>query len=108
MHDDPLSKQRAELEKRKAQLSEAQRARLAQRLGSQHTSPAAAAPSTPFVAPRTETERQIAAIWSRALGRDQISTDDHFFELGGHSLLAVKVMREIHEALGVSLPMRAL
>src|SRR5690349_16799228 len=100
MPDAPLSK-RAELERRKAQLSEAQRAKLAQRLGTQQVSPSTTAvQSRPFVAPRTETEQQIAAIWRRALSRDQISVDDNFFDLGGHSLLAVKVMHEIQDALG--------
>ncbi|MBV9787979.1 MAG: hypothetical protein JOZ51_07400 [Chloroflexi bacterium] len=109
MHDDLLSRQRAELEKRKAQLSQAQRDKLAQRLeAGQVASSATAAPSKPFSAPRTATERLIAAIWRRALDREQIGIDENFFELGGHSLLAVKVTHDIHDALGVLLPMRVL
>jgi acyl carrier protein len=109
MHDDPLSKRRAELEKRKAQLSQAQRAKLEQRLeAGPIASSSAAAPSKPFIAPRTETEQQIAAIWCRALSREQISIDENFFELGGHSLLAVKVTHEIHDTLGALLPMRVI
>ena len=108
MQDDPLSKRRAELAQRKVQLSQAQRAKLTERLGSQQLSPATTAQSKPFIAPRTAIEQQIAEIWCRELSRDQISMDDNFFDLGGHSLLAYKVTYAIQEALGLALPMRTL
>lgn len=104
MHDDPLSKQRAELEKRKAQLSQAQRAKLAQRLESGQVSPSlAAAQSKPFIAPRTETEQIIAAIWADVLSLEQIGIDTDFFALGGHSLLATRVIYRIYEEFGVDI-----
>ncbi|MGH7831122.1 MAG: non-ribosomal peptide synthetase, partial [Candidatus Binatia bacterium] len=40
-----------------------------------------------FVAPRTTTEEEIAAIWARIFGLDKVGRDDNFFDLGGHSLL---------------------
>ena len=44
-------------------------------------------PATPFVAPRDELERLVAALWRELLGVDQVGAHDNFFELGGHSLL---------------------
>ncbi|WP_213781847.1 amino acid adenylation domain-containing protein, partial [Caballeronia sp. dw_276] len=41
-----------------------------------------------YVAPRTDTERELAAIWSQVLRIGRVGLHDDFFELGGHSLLA--------------------
>ncbi|MBO0882090.1 MAG: amino acid adenylation domain-containing protein, partial [Mycobacterium sp.] len=44
-----------------------------------------------YVAPRTETEQQLAALLTRALGVEQVSADDHFFDdLGANSLLMAR------------------
>jgi amino acid adenylation domain-containing protein len=63
-----------------------------------------------YVAPRTETEKTIAAIWAEVLRREpgQISVDDNFFDLGGHSLLATQVISRIRRALSIELPLRTL
>ena len=61
-----------------------------------------------FVAPRTETEQAIAAIWQDLLGLPEVSVLDSFFELGGHSLLATKLVFRIREVLGADLPLNAL
>ncbi len=45
--------------------------------------------------------RQVAAIWSRILGIQDIGPRDNFFDLGGHSLLAVQAHREIKKELNV-------
>ncbi|MGX5213662.1 amino acid adenylation domain-containing protein [Streptomyces violaceus] len=45
-----------------------------------------------FVAPRTDTERTLAKIWSEVLGVDEIGVHDEFFELGGHSILMIQVL----------------
>lgn len=45
-----------------------------------------------FVAPRSETEEAIAAIWRKILKRDEISVHDNFFALGGHSLMATQIV----------------
>ena len=60
------------------------------------------------VAPRDRLEADLAAIWSRVLGLDEVSVADHFFDLGGHSLLAVKLMSEIRERLGFTLDLSEL
>ncbi|CAM8625009.1 Natural product biosynthesis luciferase-like monooxygenase domain [Paracoccaceae bacterium] len=62
-----------------------------------------AAPVTEvFVAPQSDIEAQLAAIWGRILGVPKVGAKDNFFALGGHSLLAVQAHREIREALGVA------
>ncbi|WP_330333706.1 amino acid adenylation domain-containing protein [Streptomyces sp. NBC_00536] len=64
--------------------------------------------STALLAPRDETERALAEIWSTVLGVARIGLADDFFDLGGHSLLAVQVTAAVREALGRELTVRAL
>jgi len=61
-----------------------------------------------FVAPRNTVEQILADIWARLLGIDKVSVFDNFFDLGGHSLLAGQVLARVTNALGVSLPIKAL
>jgi amino acid adenylation domain-containing protein len=61
-----------------------------------------------FVAPRHSTEEVLVDIWAKLLGINAIGVFDNFFDLGGHSLLAGQVLARITNALGVSLPIRAL
>lgn len=49
-----------------------------------------------FVAPRTATERMIAAVWRQVLALDRVGIDDGFVELGGDSLDLVAVVEELH------------
>ncbi|TDV43147.1 non-ribosomal peptide synthetase/MFS transporter [Actinophytocola oryzae] len=53
--------------------------------------------STELVAPRTDTERLLATIWSEALGVGTLGIDDDFFDLGGHSMLATQVVARIRK-----------
>lgn len=64
--------------------------------------------SSPVVAPRTETEAKVAAIWKDALGVSDIGVYDNFFELGGHSLLAIRLITQLREAFGVELAPQSL
>jgi thioesterase domain-containing protein/acyl carrier protein len=57
-----------------------------------------------YVAPRTEKEKKLAAIWAEVLQLDRVSIHDNFFDLGGHSLLAVKLVARIESAVGKKLP----
>ncbi|HET8841063.1 MAG TPA: amino acid adenylation domain-containing protein [Ktedonobacteraceae bacterium] len=48
-----------------------------------------------YVAPHSEIESQVAAIWCSVLSVDKVSIYDNFFDLGGHSLSLVKVHRQV-------------
>ena len=58
------------------------------------------------MAPQTDTEKKLAAIWSELLGREQIGINDNFFELGGHSLLATQVVSRVRDTFQVRLTLR--
>ncbi|MFF9672031.1 non-ribosomal peptide synthase/polyketide synthase [Streptomyces eurythermus] len=58
------------------------------------------------VAPRSEGERVLAAIWAEVLGVDAVGVTDDFFELGGESLLAARVLARVRDELGVRLTLR--
>nr|WP_272922435.1 non-ribosomal peptide synthetase [Streptomyces sp. SID685] len=63
---------------------------------------------TEFVAPDGPVETALCAIWSELVEVDRVGADDNFFELGGHSLLATRVVARIHQAWGVTVPLRAM
>jgi aryl carrier-like protein len=56
-----------------------------------------------FVAPATETEQTVAAIWQDVLGLPRVGRRDNFFDLGGHSLLLARVHAELRRQLGTDL-----
>jgi len=64
--------------------------------------------ATEFVAPRTQTEQALAAIWAEVLRRPAVGIHDDFFALGGHSLLATQVISRIQVRLQRELPLRTL
>jgi NAD(P)-dependent dehydrogenase (short-subunit alcohol dehydrogenase family) len=61
-----------------------------------------------YVEPRTDLERELAAIWSEVLKRRQIGREDGFFEIGGNSVLAVQIVSRIDSKLGVKVPIHQL
>ncbi|KRP58774.1 amino acid adenylation domain-containing protein [Pseudomonas trivialis] len=61
-----------------------------------------------YVAPQSELERQVAAIWAEVLGVEQVGLADHFFESGGHSLLAMQVISRLRHLLCTEVPLRTL
>ena len=61
-----------------------------------------------YTAPRTETERTLAAIWQDMLGVEPIGVFDDYYELGGHSLLAIRMLGRIREETTVDLGVDAL
>jgi thioesterase domain-containing protein/acyl carrier protein len=61
-----------------------------------------------FIAPRTELEDRLVAIWEELMGLRPIGVTDEFFDLGGDSLLAVRLSSEIHKSLGRDLPLETI
>lgn len=61
---------------------------------------------TVYVEPRTLLERQLAHIWSRVLGIDQVGAFDNFFHIGGQSILATQLIFELEKTFGIELPVR--
>jgi amino acid adenylation domain-containing protein len=52
-----------------------------------------------WVAPRTEDEARLAAIWAEVLRLERVGVEDNFFQVGGHSLLATRVVSRIREEM---------
>ena len=61
--------------------------------------------STPYVAPRNDTEQTIAEVWQQLLGIDKVGIHDNFFELGGDSVVSIQVIARTRKA-GLSLAPR--
>ncbi len=53
---------------------------------------------TPFVAPRTKTEKALARIWADVLGLEQVGIRSNFFELGGDSIMSIQIVARATEA----------
>ena len=66
------------------------------------------APATPSAAPRTELERQLAAIWAELLTLPSVGIHDSFFDLGGHSLLAVQLLSRVRQTFQVDLSLEVV
>ena len=64
-----------------------------------------AAGSRDAVAPRTQLEQEIAAIWREVLEVAQVGLHDNFFDLGGHSVLLMLVLGKLQERRDDSLTM---
>lgn len=50
---------------------------------------------TQYIAPQTETERAVCAVFEEELKLNKVSVDDNFFEIGGSSLLAISALIRI-------------
>lgn len=60
---------------------------------------------TPFVAPRSALECQLADIWAEVLDLDEVGMDDNFLELGGDSLMALRMLLEVEKQLNRPVPL---
>ncbi|MEM7351937.1 MAG: amino acid adenylation domain-containing protein [Acidobacteriota bacterium] len=56
-----------------------------------------------YVAPKSQLERDIAAVWCDVLGVERIGTSENFFDAGGHSLAMVKTVGKLRRQLGLEL-----
>jgi len=61
-----------------------------------------------YVKPETKTERLIAEIWQKVLGKDKIGIYDNFFDLGGDSLLIVQVQNQLQTCFSQEIPIITL
>lgn len=61
-----------------------------------------------FVAPGTQAEEMVAAIFADVLRVERVGINDNFFDLGGHSLLATQVISRLRAALKTEIPLRSL
>ncbi|WEJ03430.1 amino acid adenylation domain-containing protein [Pseudomonas sp. FJ2-5-13] len=51
-----------------------------------------------YVAPQSELEQKIAAIWSDVLRLPQVGLHDNFFELGGDSIISIQLVSRARQA----------
>jgi amino acid adenylation domain-containing protein len=56
-----------------------------------------------YVAPKTDFQQMMAAIWCDLLEIDQVGTEDNFFDLGGSSVLSIQTVSEL-QSKGYELP----
>jgi amino acid adenylation domain-containing protein len=61
-----------------------------------------------YVAPVTENEIRLAAIWKEILKIDKVGIHTGFFELGGHSLTATQLIARIKKEFNADIPFRAI
>ncbi len=52
---------------------------------------------TGYVAPITETEKQLVSIWQEVLKLEPVGIEDDFFELGGDSILANRIIARVRK-----------
>lgn len=58
--------------------------------------------ATSYIAPRTEAEHRIAALWGEHLGIEHVGINDNFFELGGNSLIGMEMIRQTRKAFALA------
>ncbi|PSB59549.1 non-ribosomal peptide synthetase, partial [Chamaesiphon polymorphus] len=63
--------------------------------------------ATSYVAPQTELERQLAAIWADVLGLERVGREDNFFAIGGDSILSLQIIARANQA-GIQLTPKQL
>ena len=50
-----------------------------------------------YVAPRTETETQLCAVWAEVLGLKRVGIHDNFFRIGGDSILCIQITSRLRQ-----------
>jgi len=61
-----------------------------------------------YVAPRTDLERTIVAVWKEVLGVETIGVDDDFFNLGGQSFTALRAVAALRSRTKLSVSLGGL
>ncbi|HEX4620996.1 MAG TPA: AMP-binding protein, partial [Myxococcaceae bacterium] len=63
--------------------------------------------ATPFVAPRDDVEKRVAAVFEKVMQVKRVGVNDDFFALGGDSLSAMTLILRVQEELGTRLRLNA-
>ncbi|MEL7145293.1 MAG: amino acid adenylation domain-containing protein [Bacteroidota bacterium] len=50
-----------------------------------------------YVAPETDLEKQLCALWAEVLRLDRVGVTDHFFRIGGDSIISIQLSGHIRE-----------
>ncbi len=58
-----------------------------------------------YVAPESETEKVLCAIFAEILAMERVGIYDDFFEMGGHSLKAARLVNAMEEKTGIRIAM---
>jgi acyl transferase domain-containing protein/acyl carrier protein len=61
-----------------------------------------------YVAPGSELEQSVAAIWEELFGLQRVGLRDNFFELGGNSLLAIQLVSRARKDFQIELALNSL
>jgi acyl carrier protein len=61
-----------------------------------------------FVPAQSEMEKNIASVWQKMFGLEQVNVETNFFEFGGHSLLLIQMHNLLREKLNSEFPIVAL
>lgn len=56
-----------------------------------------------YIAPRNDTEKELAGIWQTILNKKQVGVTDSFFEIGGNSLNVVRLRRMLKKDMDISI-----
>jgi len=66
------------------------------------------ATSAEYIAPRTTTEKELAAIWQELLDVERVGISDNFFQIGGHSLSAMRVVARMRSIQDLDIPVSGI
>ena len=61
-----------------------------------------------YVAPKSETEKRLVAIWQDVLVGDRIGVHDDFFDLGGNSLRMTRILFKINNEFEINVSLKIL
>jgi acyl carrier protein len=64
--------------------------------------------ATAYIAPTSDLEAALCAIWQELLGVERVGMNDDFFKLGGHSLLAIRMLTQVRQQLGVAVALNGV
>lgn len=62
--------------------------------------------STRYIAPETETEKELTTVFENFFGIEKIGIEDGFFELGGDSLKAMMLLKRIKREFNINLVLK--